>query len=181
MAEVNVQTQQEALATFSAALQRRLSAQPDAIMRYCPPSQDTSILDILGELIIWDARWRNRIAQMVVGRDPRFILGNTAELLRTAVYRKQDVSRVLNGFVQRRAAMLSYLDTLIPQDVDHTGIHPTAGRMCVTDALQELVEHDQACKEQIEALLTSAPHAVTNAPREAGRLNRLTSTVQPSA
>jgi uncharacterized damage-inducible protein DinB len=161
-----VQEHLERLATFPLELAELLKDQPSAALTFHPAADMWSINEILGHMIVFDARWGNRIRQILSADGVRFVIMDANDMVARAGFQAQQGDDLLAGFTSRRAERVRFLQGLNVEQLVRAGTHPNQGTLSVADAIAILVDSDTHRRSQIETNL-QAYHATT---RSAARM-----------
>lgn len=149
MVNQHVADELEQLEGFGEQLSRLLEHQDEAAIRFRPRPDMWSIAEILGHLIVFNARWANRIRQMLAAQNPRFINITPEDGLRNTGLYNQEPSRLLQSFAERRQDSVDFLRTLTADHLSRTGTLPGHGSITINDAINTLVANDEERMEQI--------------------------------
>lgn len=136
-----------------AGIRQRLKQAPDILkdlLRNIPeqilvqkPAGKWSVKEHTGHLSVLEPIWRIRW-QDILDKKPMLTtadLNNTATS--TAGFNDNDISSLLERFVQERNTTLSFLDSIDPQNESQTSLHPRLQQpMRIIDLALFVAEHD---------------------------------------
>ena len=143
------------LDAFPDQLRAVLQNQPGAAVQFRPREGAWSIAEILGHLIVFDARWGNRTRQMLAATIPHFIDVTPEEGIQFAGFREQAADKLLDGFAERRHERVAFLRTLGSGSLQRAGIHPRRGQMTIAEAIETIVTNDRERLKQIQENLAA--------------------------
>jgi uncharacterized damage-inducible protein DinB len=141
------------LAAFPDELRDLLDRQPAEAMTFRPAEDDWSINEILGHLIVFDARWGNRIRQVLSAGEVRFVRMDPHDAVQQFGFQDQQAGDLLAGFADRRAERVAFLRHIDGEDLVRSGTHPEQGTVSIAAAIATLVENDARRRAQVEANL----------------------------
>jgi hypothetical protein len=130
------------LENFPAEIGEYLRQQPVETLVFRPSADTWSIVEILGHLIVFDARWGNRMRQMLSADAVRFVAMEAEYAVQRFGFQNKQAGDLLGGFTARRAEMVVFLRGLRTAHLMRTGSHPVKGTISVVDAIATLVDND---------------------------------------
>ncbi len=144
-----IQAQLDALAAFPEELRQQLEGQPEEALRYRPAPDAWSVMEILGFLTVFGARWANRIRMMLAAQNPSFVRPNDEDLVKQADFQSKPLDQVLADFAERRTERVQFMRNLHATDLARTATHNTRGMVTIADGIAILVDTDRTSRDQI--------------------------------
>lgn len=143
----------ERFASLPVQLKELLQGQAEEALSYRQQEDAWSVTETLGHLMVFGARWGNRIQQMLAAEDPKFVFVDPEEPVQRFDFASHDPNTLLENFSERRAEHAAFLRTLDPLHLARTGIEPDGHQLSVDDAIELLVTNDGERLGQIVATL----------------------------
>jgi hypothetical protein len=126
-----------------ARLEELLRGADDAALRTRPEEGKWSALERAGHLIEVERLLNTRLDEYLTGAETLTPADMSNASTFAADYNSQPTASVLTGFRLARAASLSRLDALAPEDFARSALHPRLGvPMRLVDLLYFFAEHD---------------------------------------
>ena len=132
----------DVLANAPEAFHSMLGGLPSSVIE-APGEEGWSPRDIVGHLLVAEAPAFIDRVRAIVERDHPVIENiNEEELLAASGVRERPLPDILREFNNRRAASVSYIRALSPEQLARTGAHSVVGDVSAADIIHHISYHD---------------------------------------
>ncbi len=112
-----------------------------------------SVVEVVGHLRDFEGFFRCRVELMLEQEVPALPRYDHEALAIERDYQHQNLGEVFADLLAMRIAFLELFESLTPEQLARTGIHPESGTISVFDALVQIIHHDLTHLDQIARCL----------------------------
>ncbi len=135
--------------TYAAALEGAF----DDVLTRRPDEKNWAPVEILCHVRDVEEICLTRFKTVIAIPDFKFQVADADRWADERQYLRNDASGALSAFRKRRNETIAFLQTLAPEDLASTGIHPTLGRRTLAELIEALAEHDTNHLDQLKRSL----------------------------
>ena len=137
------------LARTADTLVATVTGESDVVLGRRPDVKNWAPKEVLCHLRDTEEFFGVRFAMIAAMDEPRFLPVDVDRWAEERQYLRNDAAEVIRAFRRRREESLTHLRGLAPEGWQRGGVHPTRGRMTVSDFVVLMVWHDDNHLEQI--------------------------------
>lgn len=152
-----VAEQMERLSRTADDLEALLTGKPQATLTRRPAENAWAATEVVCHLRDTEELFFSRFQTVLANEEPKFLAIDPDAWARDRQYLRNDAAEALASFRRGRERTLALLRSLTPPQRERSGIHPSRGRMTLTDIVGMMAWHDDNHLDQLRRALDGKP------------------------